>query len=202
MKIFCLTDTHGICPESRPDADIALIPGDFSHFGTQYEELFRLLSEWRLPTYFTSGNHESPELSARIAGECGAVCLDYAWTRAGDLLLAGVGGHDLFSANERNARIEDFARRMDGLQLRPEPAFSILLTHEPPFPWKYNGRVRGSERLRNVVRAWPFNLVLTGHFHEDLPRLETDYALRPTLNPTFAGCVIDVDPSRRTFVVI
>ena len=202
MRILCLADNHGLCPESRPDADIALVCGDFSDFGLRYEELFRLLAEWRLPVYFTSGNHESPELCADIAGDYGAVCLDYAWARTSGLFLAGVGGHDLFDHVEREIRVEDFARRLYGLQVRPEPAFSILMTHEPPWPWKYEGRVRGGERLRDVVRAWPFDLVLAGHFHAESSRLLRESVIRPTLNPSVAGCVVEVKAANRSFAVV
>ena len=201
MRIFCVADSHGRYPELRPEADLALVCGDFSDLGRSYEGLFRQLNLWNMSVYFTSGNHESREICDLVVDESNAVCIDYNLARVGNLFLAGIGGFDIFDDIGREQRVDDFTRKLQRLQSNPMPQFSILLTHEPPWPWRYDGKIRGKEFLRPSLRAWPFNLVVTGHFHEDLPRLETESVIKPTLNPGFAECLVDLDLSRGMFTI-
>lgn len=197
MRLYLIADTHCTTPVIPDDMDAALVCGDCSDFGQMTERLFDVLAERGKPIFFVSGNHESPELCRQVAEKYDAVYLDYAWTKWNDLLLVGVGGYDIFDHDSREASIEGLTQKLWSLQISPPPKMSILLSHEPPWPWKYEGRVRGRESLGGVLKAWRFDLTVVGHFHVDVPVLKTDSVICPTLNPSFDGCLLDVDPEKR-----
>ena len=197
-----MTDTHGIVPPLPTKVDATLVCGDFSNFEQQYEPLFDSLSRQGAPIFFVSGNHESPNLCKHIEARYGAVCLDYSTLEWQGILFAGVGGYDIFQHQRRHDMLVQFAQTLWNFQISPQPKFSILLTHEPPWPWKYDGKVRGSEDLRQVLKSWKFDLAVVGHYHVYVPRLETETVICPTLNPSFNGCLVDFDLAARQFTVV
>lgn len=202
MRLYFIADTHGTVPPLPPAMDAALVCGDFSDFGLHYERLFDSLAEKKIPVFFTSGNHETPDLCKRIAAEYGAVCLDYSGAIWQDFFFAGVGGYDIFSHDRRKAAVESLAGELWDRQITARPRYSILLSHLPPWPWKFEGKVRGDENLRAVLKSWRFDLAVVGHFHVDVPRLETGAVICPTLNPSFDGCLVDVDTATRQFKLL
>jgi Icc-related predicted phosphoesterase len=181
--------------------DAALVCGDFSNFEQQYEPLFDSLSREGCPVFFVSGNHESPNLCEHIEAQYGAVCLDYSTLVWQGILFVGVGGYDIFQNQRRRHMLEQFAQTLWNFQISPQPKFSILLSHEPPWPWKYDGEVRGSKDLRRALKSWKFDLVVVGHYHVDIPRLETEKAICPTFNPSFNGCLVNIDLATRQFTI-
>lgn len=200
MKLFLISDTHGTVPPVPLEYDAALIAGDFSDSGRLYEPLFDALSARSRPIFFVPGEHESSELCEHIHNIYKAVCLDYTWTKWGDIFIAGVGGDDIHGNKDRLSARETFKQRLWSLQINPAPRFSLLLSHEPPSPWKYKQRDRGKKSVNALLKAWRFHLVVSGHFHEDNVRFENNGT--PIVNPSFDGCLVDIDLTTRTFQVV
>lgn len=196
------TDTHGCLTtnlqrfsskeNSTPDAIIHL--GDFSNFGNQGERFFEECKEVKSPVFFVSGNHELPDLCRDIEEYYCSTCLDYSWCIVGDVLFVGLAGYDIFLPATRQENLKKFLNKLCTGNVVNGIRFSILLSHEPPWPWRYEGKTRGDEQVREILKSFPFNLVLTGHYHEDLPRVETESTIVPVINPSFQGCRLDIKP--------
>lgn len=199
MRLFLIADTHCTTPQIPDVLDAVLICGDFSDFGRMEERLFDALRERGKPLFFVSGNHESPVLCRRITEKYDAICLDYSWVKWNELLLVGVGGYDIFDHDSRETSIESFTQKLWSAQISPFPKMSILLSHEPPWPWRHEGRERGRKSLGGVLKAWRFNLAVVGHLHVDVPLVRTDVGACPIVNPSFDGCVLDIAPESRQF---
>lgn len=192
QRIFCLSDSHGMEPEIPSGCDAALICGDFTNFETGGVGIFEQCRSKGIPAYFTSGNHESPFFCNELSRQFGCQYLDYSWVLHGEIFIAGIGGFDIFDSATRLKNISQFLSQLKNLQLSQKPKVSILMTHEPAWPWKYEGKVHGSEAVREVLHAWSFNLAITGHFHTDLPRWNREASLQPILNPGPDGCLLEL----------
>lgn len=166
--------------------------GDFSDFGTRAAVFFDQWKDLGVPIYFVSGNHEKRELCREIETKYGAVCLDYEWRMDGRVLFVGLAGYDIFAA-DRKQSILRFRTKLRESGVMNGSHFTILMTHESPWPWKYAGKVRGDTDIAELVCEFRFDLVLTGHLHEKKSRLEREGMSAPTLNPGAGGCVLKVD---------
>ena len=196
MKLFCVSDTHGKpLPPLEGDTAAILVAGDFSDFGRSAGRLFESPSAEMIPIFFVTGNHESRRCRREIDGSYEAFCLDYRATTFCGVGLAGVAGYDLFDSH-RAVSLSDFGRQLDAAPGDERPPVSILLTHEPPWPWKHEGRVQGSEGVRELLLRREFALVVTGHYHVENPRMEVDGVIVPTLNPGPGGAYVVMDPKR------
>lgn len=204
LHLVLCSDTHGClsslkASHSRGESSVLHL-GDFSDFGKLADRFFESWKPAGIPLYFVSGNHETLELCREIEDEHGAVCLDYAWRMVGDVLLVGLAGYDIFGA-ARKQNILRFGRKLRESGVADGSRFTILMTHEPPWPWEYEGKVRGDMNITEFVREFCFDLVLTGHWHEKKPRVEQDDMAAPTLNPGMQGCIIDLDPAGRKWSI-
>lgn len=205
VRYLLAADTHalpimGIDPGSGNVESLngILHLGDFSDFGTYAEVFFDQWKDLAIPIYFVSGNHEKQELCREIESMYGAVCLDYGWRIVGKILLVGLAGYDIF-APDRKQNIMRFRRKLRESGVMDGSHFTILMTHETLWPWKYAGKVRGDTNITEFVREFCFDLVLTGHLHEMRPRFERDGMSAPTLNPGMRGCVLEVNPDPEVF---
>lgn len=209
-SLLVYTDTHGcltnILQQFRnkencaPDAIIHL--GDFSTFGNLSERFFEECKNVKVPVFFVSGNHELPDLCRDIEECYCSTCLDYSWCLVGDVLIVGLAGHDIFLPATRQENLKNFLNKLCKVNVVNGVRFSILLSHEPPWPWRYEGKTRGDEHVREIVRLLPFNLVLTGHFHEEIPRVESEATIVPVINPSFQGCRLDIKPHDKTWQIL
>ena len=202
MRLFLIADTHGSVPLLPHSVDAALVCGDFTDFGRTYEPFFDSLQSQGLPVFFTSGNHETADTCREVADRYHVVCLDYDWTVFKNLLLVGVGGFDIFDDSSRSANLDDFLDRLQQNKIDCEGKYSIILSHEPPYPWNYNGKLVGEKKVEAIFKTLPFDLAVCGHFHEYLPRLENDAGNIPILNPSADGCIVDIDAKTKQFRVI
>ena len=185
----CL-DEHGI--------DTIVLCGDFTNFGEHFEALFRFIKKHGLTCAFVSGNHESKTLCQKLSSQYGFSYLDYRQEVVRGLLLTGIGGYDMYSA-ERTFNVHEFASK----DLRSGDApVSVLLTHEPPYPWSYKGKDEGSQTISEFVEGGTFDLIVTGHFHEPDLRIEKRPNGVPVINPGDFGCILDVDFGARCLTVM
>ncbi|MDP6116432.1 MAG: metallophosphoesterase [Planctomycetota bacterium] len=206
MQILLLTDTHGtfISHETTEwrleeyPIDLILIAGDFSYFDQQYERLMELVKSSGVPFFFTSGNHESVEFCKNVELLYGGVYLDGAYIRYRELCLAGLCGHDIFYPNRANNIVDFQNLQIDMRGTR----FSILLSHEPPRPWLFQGRDCGSLLVRETIEHHGFDLVVTGHLHTKTPRIETMEQGTKVINPGTRGAVIELDTTSGEFEIL
>ena len=83
----------------------------------------------------------------------------------------------------------------------PSDAFTILVTHEPPHPWTWGGKIVGSRIIGRYVESSPFDLVVTGHFHERQLR-EDVVANTPVINPMDTGCLVRITAAGKSFEIL
>ena len=206
MKVLFFSDTHGssvsleraVELEGRFGLDLVCISGDFSSGQACYEPLFDYLRDRGIACAFVSGNCESRDLCRRISRTYPAEYLDYRQECFDGLLIAGIAGYDIFSA-ERAANIEAFIA--SGVDFKGA-GYRVLLTHEPAFPWEYHGRTVGSAGVSRFLESFPFDVVASGHLHESEVRLEPSRQGTARLNAGRGGCLLEIDISRRCFGVL
>ena len=206
MNVLLLSDTHGSRAATEKveslnregGVDLVCISGDFTGGSAGHESLFGCIAGAGISCAFVSGNCESKKLCKKAAAEYGFHCLDYASELIVRLLIVGIAGFDLLSP-ERAGRIADFARASFDFE---SSHFNLLLTHQPPRPWSYGGREAGSVEVRHFMEGKPFNLVVSGHFHEREPRLEEGPFGIPVLNPGKGGALVEIDLAAARFRII
>jgi Icc-related predicted phosphoesterase len=196
MQILLLADTHGTnisyeLTERRLEEfqiDLILIAGDFSYFDKRYERLMALVKSSGIPFFFTSGNHESVGMCRYVAQAYGGLYLDGASARFGELCLVGLSGYDIFYPNRPN-NVDDFQNQLIDMR---GTRYSILLSHEPPYP----GRACGSPLVSAAIEHHGFDLVVTGHLHSKAPRIEIIECGTKVINPGTRGTVIELEPNQ------
>lgn len=205
MKLKVITDTHGCEFPARwrhsPDCDVILHLGDFSNSGRLAERFFDNWKPTGVPLYFISGNHEPKSLCTDIEADYGTTYLDYSWIVLDDVLLVGLGGYDIFST-ARKHNLCRFMKRFYESGMIGKVSFSILLTHEPPWPWDYEGEMRGNLNIREFIREFGFDLVLSGHWHEEKSRIEENKDFPPIFNPGTVGCGLQIDNKTKRWMII
>ncbi len=205
VTILFATDTHGsahfcdvireVHAAHRPNALVHA--GDFSNFGEHHQSLFETARELALPVLFVSGNHETWGLCRRLAGENSATYFDYGTATLGNVRLVGIGACDIFHA-ERERNLTGFTAEPF---TPPAGAFTVLVTHEPPHPWAWGGKIVGSPIIGRYVESSPFDLVVTGHFHERQLR-EAVVANTPVINPMDTGCLVRITAAGKSFEIL
>lgn len=189
MTILFVTDIHGRTDiiDRLPRADLLLLGGDLTHFGTP-KDAERVLAAFssRFPCIFAVlGNCDPP--SAETILEASGVNLHLRREVHAPLLLGGIGGANATPFGTPFEWPEDEFRDLLPRVLSPVspvPSF-VLVSHAPPagsgadrLP---NGRCVGSEAVADFVRAVHPALVLCGHIHEG--RGEFDFMGTRVVNP-------------------
>ena len=195
MKIFLLADTHGSYHAVELLAkvhdkfvlDCVVHVGDFSNFGDFYQLFFDRISELGISLFFVSGNHESRGLCCKLEEKYGAHYLDYRNLVYRNVLFAGIAGYDLFSPTRRRS-IRKFGKAVSKL----EADFSILLSHEPVYPWEYKGKSLGSVPIREILNGFGFSLVVVGHLHEKKWLWRNVEGL-DIVNPSSKGVLLEIE---------
>ena len=170
MRILYFSDihTHFKPLDTLPDADLVLIGGDFTNFGTP--EDFRAAVktvEARFPHFFAVAGNLDPREADDILQETGHWLPPRAFQAKG-LSLLGLSGSNTcpkptpfqWDDKEMNATLK---------ALSPDP-LDILVTHAPPMGSGAdvipNGMHVGSQAVANLLQAHAPALNLCGHIHE------------------------------------
>ncbi len=179
MKVLVATDFHGYeaafenfaSKAEEEKAEILVICGDITHFGTIQEAkyLLSLLTDLRLPVLFVPGNCDPPAL-ADIDVE-GAMCIHGKSVSYGDLTFIGVGGspstplNTLFEMTE-----EKIAQILNEGSKNIDNRWVILVSHTPPKGTSVDkihlGEHVGSSSVRSFVEERKPSAVFCGHIHE------------------------------------
>jgi Icc-related predicted phosphoesterase len=180
MKILVGTDFHGKeavfegfaekAEEER--ADVLVICGDITHFGTLQEakRLLSLLTGLRLPVLFVPGNCD-PQSLAGVDVE-GARCIHGKNVSYGDITFLGVGGspptpfRTPFEMSEETL-MKTLARASSNL---PANLWTVLVSHAPPYGTRLDqaslGHHAGSRSVRKFIEERSPSIVFCGHIHE------------------------------------
>ncbi|MHB1016554.1 MAG: metallophosphoesterase family protein [Coriobacteriia bacterium] len=132
------------------DAELIIDTGDISHFGTEQEAALAIAQMSQRPYVFVPGNHDAPDLIARIAASGVTVLDGETTTTARGLVIIGIA--DPASAGPGVEPDSDRARergREVALERRREH-FDIVAVHDPRSGSPYAGRAA---------------VVLSGHTH-------------------------------------
>ena len=174
-RILFATDVHGACRHlpGLPAADLLLLGGDLTHFGSA-AQAGRILESFRqrFPAVLAvAGNCDAPDADGVLAA-CGC-SLHLAVQEAAGLRICGVGGCNRTPFSTPNEWDEDdMARDLDALDARLAGGGAplVLVTHAPPFGSGADrlpdGSSVGSRAVAAFVRARRPALVLCGHIHE------------------------------------
>lgn len=170
MRILYFSDihTHFKPLDTLPDADLVLIGGDFTNFGTP--EDFRAAVktvEARFPHFLAVAGNLDPREADDILRETGHWLPAHPFQAQG-LTLLGLSGSNTCP---KSTPFQWDDREMDAtLKTLPPGLLDILVTHAPPMGSGAdvipNGMHVGSQAVANLVQAHTPALNLCGHIHE------------------------------------
>lgn len=177
MKIFALTDIHGrrsinhALAQKISEADLVLIAGDITQFGTArdaepiIDDFFRLNSH----TLAVSGNCDQPSVTRFL--EQRELSLHGQVKMLDDLLLFGCAGSNptpFFTPQEYTE--DEMVETLAKYKMEKSARYRIFLTHPPPHDTKVDrtllGLHAGSKAVRSFVEKTKPDLVICGHIHE------------------------------------
>lgn len=180
LRVLAATDFHGDAEAFREiaskvkdsRADIVVICGDITHFGSAQEAkaLLNPLVKLRLPVLFVPGNCD-PQSLVGVDIE-GAHCIHGSSEAYDDATFVGVGGALIspfstpFEITEE--QVEETLNR--GFAHAAERRWLILVSHHPPKDTKldrvHSGEHIGSVALRQFIEKNKPSIVFCGHVHE------------------------------------
>ena len=180
MKVLVGTDFHGdeaafedfASKAEEEHADVLVVCGDITHFGTLSEarHLLSLSSGLRVPLLFVPGNCDPPSLMG-VDIE-GANCIHGKNVGYGNLTFIGVGGSPPtpfstpFEMTEEEI-METLNRSSQNLTV---DRWLILVSHAPPYDTQLDsvllGHHVGSRSVRRFIEGRKPDVVFCGHIHE------------------------------------
>ncbi len=180
MKVLVGTDFHGdeaafegfAVRAEEEKAEVLLICGDITHFGTLSEAkyLLSLLAARRVPLLFVPGNCDPPALTG-VDME-GANCIHGKRVAYGDTTFLGVGGSPPtpfstpFEMSEEEI-METLNRASANLS---DSRWLVLVSHTPPYGTRvdaaFAGHHVGSSSVRKFIEEREPSIVFCGHIHE------------------------------------
>ncbi len=180
MNIIAGADFHGseaafteFASEAEElGADVIIVCGDITHFGSAQEarDMLSILSGLRIPLLFIPGNCDPKSLIGMDVE--GAYCIHGEYRVYDDTIFYGVGGSPITPFNTPFEMSEDeiyslLNKRSDVMDIH---RWFILASHSPPKNTEldriYSGAHVGSESLRRFIEERSPSLVLCGHVHE------------------------------------
>jgi len=183
VKMVAGTDFHGsrLAFESFArnvkdrDADVALLCGDITNFGTveQAKILLSMLADVGVPVLFVPGNCDPPSLLDLKVN--GLVCIHGSSFIYEGLAFVGVGGSPTTPFNTPfELSEEEIAETLDRcLKSLHSPGYKpemVLVSHSPPkntmLDRTFSGFHAGSDAVRRFIEEHKPLLALCGHIHE------------------------------------
>jgi uncharacterized protein len=192
MKILCISDIHGqfgdFVPPLLPEADLALICGDFTNLGIRLPLEVAAAKRWmaqlaaRYPrVLYVLGNHDLGLKDPCFEGEGpGIQNVVRKVTIYGDYRIVGADLSPCFDVPEMADDWERMTPRedVDAAYFDSLEAADIVISHCPPFglldeyrrpdshPQDAGTRHLGSPGLRRYIKRVQPLLVVCGHIHE------------------------------------
>ena len=199
MKILCFSDLH--CDKeaaerllaASADVDVVIGAGDFAIRRGGLADTLDVLSQITKPSVLVAGNGESFEELAEAARNWpSAHVLHGNGCEIDGVPFWGVGGG--IPITPFGSWSYDFDEQQASQLLADCPRDGVLVVHSPPIDTvdhDTNGKIRGSQAIRDTVEAKIPKLVVCGHIHSDW---EKTTSLGPSriLNAGPRGVVIDL----------
>lgn len=200
MKFLCFSDLHRdrdaakALVELAADVDVVIGAGDFANRHQGLADTLEILAEIETPAVLVPGNGETEtELRDAAAGWAAARVLHGAGCQISGLPFWGVGGGipvTPFGDWSYDFDEDEATALLDGC----EPG-GVLVVHSPPLntvDQDTDGRIRGSQSIRDCIEQRQPQLVVCGHIHSDWGK---QVKLGPTtiLNAGPDGVVIAIE---------
>lgn len=180
MKILAVSDFHGSLEASRQaafkaervHADMIIVSGDITHFGSVQDaiELLLPIVKLQLPVFFVPGNCDPPSLAEINLKD--ARCIHGSCETYRNMMFAGIGGGPISPFNTPFEMTEDEIKEVlnrISQKCQPKPK-RILISHTPPKNTKvdaaFSGEHVGSSSLREYIKDKQPSIVFCGHIHE------------------------------------
>jgi len=180
LKVLAVSDFHGSVDAAHKtinkvkavDADVIVICGDITHFGSvkDAQRIIEPLTALRLPVLYVPGNCDPSELAeAEISG---AICLQGRCYTQSNVAFIGVGGaqtspfYSWFELSETQIMnvLEQGAERCS------RNKWLAVVTHTPPKDTRvdlaWSNVHAGSASLRRFIEAKKPHIVFCAHIHE------------------------------------
>jgi Icc-related predicted phosphoesterase len=209
LRILATADFHGDAEAFQKTsararqvgADIVLVCGDITHFGTpqQAKELLSILDSF--PVLFVPGNCDPPDLAESKLES--AECLHGKCKSVDSLTIIGLGGSSPspFDTPFELSESEIASLLEHSYSTCQTMGTMILMSHSPPRNTKldltYTDEHVGSSSVRKFIESTKPDLVLCGHIHEAVGVDEINRTTIVNPGPARHGyyAAIDIDKS-------
>jgi len=177
MVIIALADIHGnvdylpAVSDEICDADLVLIAGDVTHFGSmpQAEEVLSVFRQYDTPIFAVPGNCDTDQ-AADYLTKCG-INLHNNCVNINNISFIGIGGSLPCPGRTPNESPESgFVNCVKEIESKiPPNAPFVLVTHQPArsgvvdIVW---GKQTGSQAIRDFIEKTQPLLAVSGHIHE------------------------------------
>jgi Icc-related predicted phosphoesterase len=208
MRILQVSDIHGSLEAvekisrkaGEVNADLIVIAGDITHFGgpSTALKILEKISKSSLPTFFVSGNCDSPELLSWQPEGLNAYNLHGRLREFSGYFFAGVGGGSGKFGTLTELEEDGFEDVLRGFRGKSDRL--ILVAHSPPYGTgaDYTGMKHiGSISVKRFVEEVGPLLVCAGHAHEGRSITRLGSAVIVNAGPAKDGfcAIIEVEDS-------
>ena len=171
MKILFITDLHGHFDAlaKLPTADVLLVGGDFTNFGSpeEFQAAVRLV-EARFPSFRgVAGNLDPGEDADHVLAAAGHLLGTTVQTVNGIRMMGVSGSHVCPRPTPYEWDDESRSQLLDELTL---PHVDVLITHAPPYGFGADvipsGVHVGSQYIKRLAEMTLPTVHLCGHIHE------------------------------------
>ena len=181
MRIFAISDLHadrnlariGAEQASLHGADLVMLAGDLSLFGSEFEGIIAPFTELNVPILLLGGNHDDHERVAELAASYGAVHLDGYGVVIGGVGFIGTRGITLGGSRQTPEEMRD-SLLTAARYARAERI--VMMTHGHPsgtLMSQLSSYVRGSETIEELIHTIEPSLHVCGHVHEGAGLIES-----------------------------
>ena len=181
MKLLCFSDLHRDreaaerLVEAAEQVDVVIGAGDFATMRQGLNDTLEVLSRITKPAILVPGNGESvDELRSAAEGWRSASVLHGSGCHVAGVDFWGVGGG--IPVTPFGDWSYDFDEAVATQLLEGCPSGGVLVVHSPPLDTvdhDSDGRIRGSQAIRQTVLDREPRLVVCGHIHGDWEKRAT-----------------------------
>ena len=201
MKIFAIVDLHSDLEQldkvikkiKREKPDVIVSGGDLSIFGTNHEIILIQLDSLEIPFLAIHGNHEDVE-DMKIAEKSlsNLTQIHAKGNVIDDVLFLGYGDGGFLV---EDYRLEKLIPKFEKLIKKNKDKKIVLVSHGPPYGTKTDMKSKddhvGSKTLREFIKKYKPDVVITGHIHECDGRSDRIGNTR-IINPGYKGKFIEI----------
>ena len=149
-------------------ADVVVIAGDLSNFGSRLREILIELNRCKSPVLVVPGNHEDEEDLAKKSADLSNIFnIHKSYYLIKNTLFIGFGGDGFSKFNREFRDIEPF---FESIIKKKKHEKIVFVTHAPPYNTRldklYNEHI-GVVDFSDFIKKQKPDLVICGHIHEN-----------------------------------